>query len=119
MDLIDLIADDVADVFLDTTAFAVSVTHRPLNNSSNDASVTAWFDEREPVETLDRGIGTSRRAELFVASSVSANVRDRWQVSSQWWETETVEGAAGGMIRVSLVRPQEELRSGMKSPSMI
>lgn len=108
---------DAAPDLFDT--FGAAVTHRPLNVAANDASVTAIFHETIPRRMDDRGIGTERRATLQVADTVSVNVRDRWIISSVAWETESVEGAYGGMIRVAVVRQQDELRSGMKSPSII
>ena len=108
---------DAAPDLFDT--FGAAVTHRPLGDAASDTSVTAIFHETFPRTTQDRGVGIERRATIDVADSVSANERDRWQVNSQWWETETVEGASGGMIRVTLVRPQDELRSPQKTASIV
>lgn len=109
-------SDAAPDLF---STFGAAVTHRPLGVAASDTSVTAIFHEITPNLMSARGQGVERRATLQVADSVSCSVKDRWQVNSEWWETETVEGASCGMRRMSLTRPQEELRSGMKSPSMI
>ena len=110
-------ASDAAPDLFDT--FGAAITHRPLGVAASDVSVTGIVEELPPQAMDERGVGTRRRAMLQVEDSVSVNVRDRWIINSVAWETDSVEGDYGGMIRVSISRPVDEIRSGMKSPSMI
>ena len=103
MTLADQIDADVADVFLNTNEHAESVTHRPLGNASNDASVAAliWMDEPEIQNT--NGRATVQRGYLDVSSTLSLNESDRWEIRGRWYDTETVSTPDTGMVRVAVV----------------
>lgn len=112
----EFLSDAAPDLF---TEFGAAVTHRPLNDSANDASVTAIFQEMTPQESAERGKSVVRRGKVTVYSTVSLSVKDRWQISSEWWEAVSVRVLQGGISEVSVQRQEDELRSGRKTARMI
>lgn len=119
MTLQELQTADAADVFLNTDDLAEAVLHRPLNVAADDETVDVIFHENDPQATSTRGIGVRRTAKLICSSSVSVSVKDRWQRNSEWWAATAVRGAESGMIEVSLVLIEDELRSGMRVASIV
>lgn len=99
-----------AQASLALSSFGETVTHRPLGNSDNDASLTAIVELREPQRIEEGGRGVKREAELAVASSVSVDVRDRWQFRGGWWETITLNVSEAGLITLDVRQVEDETR---------
>lgn len=112
MSLLTLMASDAAALVLNTDDAAQSVIHRPLNNPSNDAAVVGVFCEDQPVQSMERGQGVTRKATLTVGSGVSLSERDRWQVNGEWWDAVTIQQDGGGLQVVHLQMRSDELRNG-------
>lgn len=104
----EFLADALPDLI---DEFGESVTHRPLNDSTDDATVTVIFREMEPIDLRDRGVGIKRRAKLTCDSDVSASVRDRWKRGDDWWEAVRVSQPMGGYIEIDAERCEDEIRS--------
>lgn len=84
-----------------------SITHRPLNVSDDDATVTVVWDEMEPIESQDeRGKVVIRKAVALVPTSVSVAKKDTWIKSSEVWETVALGVTVGDQREISVKRTE-------------
>ena len=87
-----------------------SVTHRPLGDSANDASVTVLFDEMNSTRDDEAGLRTTRKATLYVSTSLSVDESDQWLDGSELWHTESLGARDGSQRAVYVKRETEERR---------
>lgn len=115
MTLADLITADVSTVFLNTSDFAESITHRPGGVSANDTAVTVVFipDQGSTANRKDDTTGEARvsTATIHAATSLGIAAADQFVRNSEVWSVLTVGPDSGGMQKVAVQRVTEDRRA--------
>ena len=88
-------ADAVPDLF---DEFGETVTQYPSGVSANSATRTVLVERLEPTYDTSRGRETVQKVKLWVPSSVTCVVSDRWIVGGVLYECQSVRPAESGMI---------------------
>ncbi len=101
-----MLADDVAQVFMNTAEFAEPVTLYPLGVVANAVPLTAIFsnENESPLVTGPADERTTDFGHLFLSDARAISEKDTFLVRGKVWK---VHGDAGGtlkMLRVPIQR---------------
>lgn len=110
MSLSDLIAADVAGVFLNADDFAVEVRQYVGGESSNQRRLTGIVTWYPTAEMDDRGRATKRRGELLLSSDAVVTVRDAFRIGDDLAQVEAIDQKQDGALIVRLTQTIPETR---------
>lgn len=115
MTLADLMASDVTGVFLNTSDFAESITHRPGGVPASDTTATVVFDQGtgNGDNRKDSSAGEARvsTATVYAAASLAVAAGDQFVRDSEVWAVTTVAPDESGMQRCMVQRVDEDRRN--------
>ena len=84
------------------------ITHRPLGESGNDATVTAIVTRRKREKDNDHGRGFISRVSIDVATSgLSLSDDDQWVIDSIVYQVEALGIVTNGRRAIELVRRED------------
>ena len=110
MSLSDLIAADVAAVFLNADDFAVEVRQYVGGEQSIQRRVTGVVTWYPTAEMDDRGRATKRRGELLLSSDAVVTVRDAFRIGDDLAQVEAVGQKQDGAVVVQITQTLPETR---------
>ena len=118
MTLKDLMAADVSGVFLNTSDFAETITHRPGGVAASDTPVTVVFEQSEGdgANRKDDSTGEARvsTATIWAATSLGVAATDQFVRNSEVWSVLTVSPNEEGMQRCMVQRVSEDRVTRMR-----
>lgn len=110
MSLNDLMASDVADVFLQVDDFAEVILRYAGGERDRFEQVTGIVTWSPTVVTDTRGRGYTRRCELFLNDSVTVAASDAFKIGQRRCEVEAIDEAQDGARVVHLVHYESETK---------
>jgi hypothetical protein len=106
---------DVSGVFLNTSDFAESITHRPGGVSANDTAVTVVFipDEGTTANRKDSSTGEARvsTATIHAATTLAVAAADQFVRNSEVWSVLAIGPDESGMQMIKIQRVDEDRRN--------
>lgn len=107
------LADDVTNVFLNTTEFAETISYTPSGGQAADISAQVLREDIEP-DYGDDGRVRRRSARVFISTAdvASPGEQDTLVFDSLTWAVERVERVEGGMAELLVRRVEHVERSG-------
>ncbi len=104
MSLNDLIASDVADVFLQVDDFAEQIIRYTDGDKSRASAITGLVTwKADDVDNFDRGRGIDRRGEVLFAESVTVSLTDQLKIGGEVYQVETVGPVHDGAFMVGVI----------------
>lgn len=110
MSLNNLMASDVADVFLQVDDFAEVILRYVGGERDRHEDVTGIVTWSPTVVTDTRGRGFTRRCELFLNDSVTVAASDAFKIGQRRCEVEAIDEAQDGARVVHLVHYESETK---------
>jgi len=110
MTLRELIASDVASVFLNTDEFAEQVIRYVGGDSGNRQAVSAIVEIEQPTFEKERGRGYQTKAMVMVDDAVTVATGDAFLIRNERYEVLAVKPVEHGAREVSCVRYASEAR---------
>lgn len=112
MNLSDLMATDVDDVFMVTDDFAETMIRYIGGDSGNTSSIVGIFTPESTQPNDGRGRGYDHMATLALSSAVTLKVGDALKHGNDRYEVKTVGDEVHGMRTCELVRYEADVRGG-------
>mgnify|MGYP000641446703 CR=1 FL=1 len=90
-----------------------TVTRYPLGIQADAVSgITGIFNEDKPDHQSQDGERVARHGSIRVATSVTPDKRDAWNIRGEVWQATTVKAPLGGFVVVALERTDRILSHG-------
>lgn len=112
MTFAQMIADDVASVFLHLDDFAVQIRRYVNGNETEQQILTGVVTWYPTEQTSDRGRGTRRRGEILLSSSATVTVQDAFRIGADLAQVESVSQKQDGALVVTITQTLPEMRGG-------
>lgn len=110
MSLHDLIASDVADVFLVADDFATQIRRYANGDQDQQAIVTGVVTWYPTVDEDGRGRATKRRGEIMFSSTLNLTMKDAFVIGSDLVQVEAIGPKQDGAQIVTITQTLPETR---------
>lgn len=110
MSLHDLIASDVADVFLVADDFATQIRRYVNGDQDQQVIVTGVVTWYPTVDEDGRGRATKRRGEIMFSSTLNLTIKDAFVVGSDLVQVEAIGPKQDGAQIVTITQTIPETR---------
>ena len=110
MSLNDLIASDVADVFLVADDFATQMRRYVDGNQDQQVIVTGIVTWYPTIDEDGRGRATKRRGEIIFSSDLNVTTRDAFMIGNDFVQVEAVGPKQDGALVVTITQTLPETR---------
>jgi hypothetical protein len=110
MSLHDLIASDVADVFLVTDDFATQIRRYINGDQDHQAIVTGIVTWYPTMDEDGRGRATKRRGEIMFSSSLNLTMKDAFAIGADVVQVEAISQKQDGTQVVTITQTLPETR---------
>ena len=110
MSLHDLIASDVADVFLVTDDFATQIRRYIEGDQDHQVIVTGIVTWYPTMDEDGRGRATKRRGEILLSSSLNLSMKDAFAIGSDVVQVESIGPKQDGAQVVTITQTLPETR---------
>ena len=110
MSLHDLIASDVADVFLVADDFATQIRRYINGDQDHQAIVTGIVTWYPTMDEDGRGRATKRRGEILFSSSLNLTMRDAFAIGADVVQVEAISQKQDGTQVVTITQTIPETR---------